>query len=223
MNPLEAFGGGLHNFFSIWILCLLQVIPFLLAFFLGVYLKTEEFSRERSGTNSVGFSCAGSLLGFGLIYGALASSSPLASLLFHYQALLLQLGGVLLLLYASYFLGLLKATKPWRPWGGLLVGAILALAYQPCITPTLSTILNLLKNPTHFSQGIPLLIFYTLGLVFAIGMTGSVLLYTFSREKVRGMRSIALKGCGLLMTTISLLIIFRKMTLYKSFLVGWWS
>ena len=220
-----AFYGGIYNFFSIWILCLLQVLPFLLACAVGVsLLEMNSLYRDRKFLGSLP-SLFLTLLGFGFIYAALeASPTRLAAFLFHYQAILLQIGGVFLFLASFYLLGVLKLPssmeRPVRMGGTFLAGSILGLAYQPCITPILSGVVNLIKDPDYFSKGFVYLLSYTLGLTFSMGIAGGMLIFLFSIEKLSGLRPYAIKFCGLLLLAISAIILLQKMTVYKSFLVG---
>ena len=220
-----AFYGGIYNFFSIWILCLLQILPFLLACAVGVsLLEMNASSRSRNVLPSL-LPLFLTLIGFGFIYAALeASPTRLAAFLFHYQAILLQMGGVFLFLASFYLLGVLKLPSSMersiRMGGTFLAGAILGLAYQPCITPILSGIVNLIKDPDYFSNGFVYLLCYTLGLTFSMGLAGGILIFLFSHDKGSGLRPYAIKFCGLLLLAISAIILFHKMTVYKSFLVG---
>lgn len=168
------------------------------------------------------------LSGFGFIYCALGvSTSRIAYVLFRYQTILLQIGGVIIFLYSFSFLGVLKIPSASRSFmrvgGSLLVGSILGLAYQPCITPVLSGIYNSVKDPITFSTGLLSLIFYALGLVSAFAITGFFLILFFSSPKLKGTRPVVINICGLAMLAIAVLILLQKMTVYKSFLVGWWS
>lgn len=225
MSPALAFYGGLRNFFSIWILCLLQIIPFLYSYIVGMSLtELEDRDRKEKFLETLTI-LACSLFGFGFSYCALgASTTRFASILFLYQPLLLQIGGVLLFLCSMYFLGILKIPDamrlPLRFGGSFLVGGILGLAYQPCVTSTLTAIYNAIKDPDTFSKGFVLLVCYTLGLLSAIAIAGYALVFLFSLDKLKITRKVTVKFCGLIMLFISGLILLQKMTIYKSMLVG---
>lgn len=220
-----AFYGGLHNFFSVWIMCLLQVVPFIFATIVASSLIEIEDGalKEKSKETFAVLACC--IIGFGIFYCALGSSiTGFATFLFAYQSILLQIGGVILFLCSFYFLGILKVPESYRKLvsfgGSFLVGCTMGLAYQPCSTPTLSAIYNMIKGTTAFSDGLTFLIFYTLGLMTALAVTGYGLVFVASLEKLKGARSLITKGCGLLLLMISALILLKKMTVYKGFLVG---
>ncbi|MBI5186603.1 MAG: hypothetical protein HZA01_12880 [Nitrospinae bacterium] len=224
MSPALAFYGGLLNFFSIWILCLLQIVPFLFSYMVGMSLaEIGESSQKEKFTETLTVVIC-SLSGFGFLYCSLgASTTRFASFLFLYQSLLLQIGGVLLFLCSAYFLGILKVPDafrlPLRFIGSFLAGAILGLAYQPCVTPALSAIYNAIKRPGTFPQGFTLLVFYTLGLLTALGIVGYGMVFLFSLDKLKILRKAAVKFCGLALLFISALLLLQKMTVYKSMLV----
>lgn len=170
MPFLLAFHGGLHNFFSIWILCLLQVVPFILAYVLGSSLMEIDGGAWKDKFKETVIVLACCLFGFGFFYCALGvSTSRIAYVLFRYQTILLQIGGAILFLYSFCFFGVLEIPGACRNFmrvgGSFLVGSILGLAYQPCITPALSGIYNSVKDPATFSTGLLSLTFYALGLV----------------------------------------------------------
>ncbi len=224
MSISQALLGGALNFFSIWILCLLQVVPFLFATITAnslLEMGNSDWKDQLGGTLTLLFSC---LLGFGIVYYILGTSTTgLAALLFKYQPIFLQIGGVFLFLCGFYFLGFLKIpetfTKPLRLTGNFLVGAILGLAYQPCITPTLAKIYNMVKDPNAFSEGVWFMLIYTTGLVSALAISFFGLVFILSVSKGKMLRPIIIKFCGLAMMMISGLILFQKMTVYKGFLV----
>lgn len=225
MSIFTAFYGGLHNFFSLWILCLFQVVPFLYAYVLASSLMEMGEDCWKDKVIDTLLILTFCFSGFGFFYFALeASTTGLASFLFQYRSFLLQIGGVILLLTGFYFLGVLKIPEPYKKpaqlIGGLLVGSILGLAYQPCVTPTLGKILNLINDPSAFTSGFFYLFFYTLGLLAALTMVGLALLFLVSRKKCIALRSLFIKIFGLTMLFIAALILLQKMTVYKSFLVG---
>ncbi len=148
-----AFLAGVLSFLSP---CVLPLVPTYL-FYLGG-------ERGRPIVNALFF-----VLGFGSVFFLLGLPfTLLGGLLFEYRPLLARIGGVFLVLFGLYMLGL----RPrWgvnlrfqgeanRPWGAFLLGATLALAWTPCIGPILGGILTL----TAVGGGVGLLLAYILGL-----------------------------------------------------------
>lgn len=148
-----AFFAGVLSFLSP---CVLPLVPTYL-----VYLGGE---RGRPLFNALFF-----IFGFGTVFFLLGLPfTLLGGLLFEHRQTLARIGGVVLILFGLYMLGL----RPrWgvslryegdtgRPVGAFLLGATLALGWTPCIGPILGAILTL----TAVGGGVGLLLAYILGL-----------------------------------------------------------
>ena len=148
-----AFLAGFLSFLSP---CVLPLVPTYL-FYLGG-------ERGRPLFNALFF-----VLGFGGIFFLLGLPfTLLGGLLFEYRKTLARVGGVVLILFGLYMLGL----RPrWgvglryegdtsRPLGALLLGVVLGISWTPCIGPILGGILTL----TAVGGGVGLLLAYILGL-----------------------------------------------------------
>jgi len=136
--------------------CVLPLVPTYL-FYLGG-------ERGRPLFNALFF-----VLGFGLVFLLLGLPfTLLGGVLFEYRQILTQIGGVALILFGLYMLGL----RPrWgvglryegdtsRPLGAFFLGAVLGISWTPCIGPILGGILTL----TAVGGGVGLLLAYILGL-----------------------------------------------------------
>jgi len=148
-----AFLAGFLSFLSP---CVLPLVPTYL-FYLGG-------ERGRPLFNALFF-----VLGFGLVFLLLGLPfTLLGGVLFEYRQILTQIGGVALILFGLYMLGL----RPrWgvglryegdtsRPLGAFFLGAVLGISWTPCIGPILGGILTL----TAVGGGVGLLLAYILGL-----------------------------------------------------------
>jgi cytochrome c-type biogenesis protein len=157
LTLLTAFGGGLISFLSP---CVLPLVPTYL-----LYLGGE---KGRPLFNSLFF-----ILGFGLVFLLLIGlpATLLGSLLKDNQALLGRVGGILLVLFGLYMLGLKPSFlmrginlryqgDTSRPWGAFVLGVILGLGWTPCIGPILGGIIGL----TAQGGGLGLAFVYVLGL-----------------------------------------------------------
>ncbi|MER3602498.1 MAG: cytochrome C biogenesis protein CcmH, partial [Thermus sp.] len=129
-----AFLAGFLSFLSP---CVLPLVPTYL-FYLGG-------ERGRPLFNALFF-----VLGFGLVFLLLGLPfTLLGGVLFEYRQILTQIGGVALILFGLYMLGL----RPrWgvglryegdtsRPLGAFFLGAVLGISWTPCIGPILGGIL----------------------------------------------------------------------------------
>jgi cytochrome c-type biogenesis protein len=181
-----AFTAGILSFLSP---CILPLIPSYLSFITGISfqeLTTSKKIRKMTILHSLLF-----ILGFSLIFILLgATATYLGNLLLKYQIIIKKIGGVLIILFGLYITGLLKldfltkerkihlTEKPIGYFGTILVGATFAFGWSPCIGPILSTILLYASTSEKLSQGIVLLVFYSLGLGIPFFLT-SLLVNSF--------------------------------------------
>ena len=145
-----AFGAGVLSFLSP---CVLPLVPSYLSFVTGV--SVDELSE--GGMWARGPALLHSLffvLGFSLVFLALGASATLIGQLFRENQLLIaRFGGVLIVVFGLYLLGL----RPGRLWqrerrihlkdrplgylGSTLVGVTFGAGWSPCIGPILGGIL----------------------------------------------------------------------------------
>ncbi|MEK6687098.1 MAG: cytochrome c biogenesis protein CcdA, partial [Gemmatimonadota bacterium] len=94
----------------------------------------------------------------------------------HYQEWVTRIGGVLIIFFGLYLLGVIKLgflgqeqrahldRKPVGYLGSVLVGIAFGAGWTPCIGPILGGILTLAASQGDFQQGMVLLGWYSLGL-----------------------------------------------------------
>lgn len=227
MTAFGAFFGGFHSFFSIWVFCLMQIVPFILAFIVASTVREDGPAPEKTDWQPLTISAVSVLGGFIAIFSAIGMvTTPTSKMLFRYMDLLNQFGGVIIGLIALYFIGLLTlgASSETKKKGlltgfGVLLGASLAVAYKPCVTPTLTIIYNINTSPDNMMWGGTLLVLYTLGIASAILLVGVPLAVFASKAKSANARLYLKRGCGALLLVVALLMLTDKMTIYKSMLV----
>lgn len=152
-----SFVAGVLSFISP---CTLPILPAYFAF-------TFQADRKRIAAMSLAF-----FLGLALVFSLLgASASALGSLLSEYQDKLLQVGGVLMIVFGLMsitgrgFTGLnLQANRSATLGGSFIFGATFALGLSPCIGPILGGVLTLASNRQSVMQGTLLLFIYAVGL-----------------------------------------------------------
>jgi len=190
MNGLVSVGitflGGLLSFFSP---CVLPLVPVYIGYLSGSSLAAEVAWRQRM-VHALLF-----VVGFGTVFVALgATAGVLGRLLSPHLPILVQVGGVLLILLGMHLTGVFRlpfldrqvdlAGKPPPPGYGtsLLVGAAFALGWTPCVGPVLAGALVLAANAQTVVQGSVLLGAYALGLglpflavAAALGLLGPAL------------------------------------------------
>jgi cytochrome c-type biogenesis protein len=170
-----AFLAGLVSFLSP---CMLPLVPIYL-----VQLVGQSTSQDTSGYSALAarlvsfFHAALFVLGFTLAFVALgATASALGSLLRAYQFQLREISGVLLVLIGLSMLGVLKfpfllwqkrftylPSRPGYPTS-LLIGIIFAIGWTPCISLVLGSVLGMAAVAATLSQGVLLLLVYSLGM-----------------------------------------------------------
>ncbi len=170
-----AFVAGLASFLSP---CVLPLVPIYLAQLVGqsVYQSTGE-RGERVACLNTFLHSAMFVCGFTLAFVALgATASTLGSFLRAHQIQLRQLGGILLVIIGLHLAGILKLPflhwqkrfefHPARPnyAASLLIGFIFAIGWTPCIGLILGAILGLAASARTLTQGVSLLLVYSLGL-----------------------------------------------------------
>lgn len=165
-----AFAAGVVSFVSP---CCLPLVPGYLAAVTGVAHEEREGVADRRVMGRalvfVGtFSLIFILLGL--------TATAIGSLLFDNQRTLNAVAGVLIILMGVLFVAALpiaRLNRDFRPralveragrGGPVLVGAAFAVAWTPCIGPTLGAILGLAATQSGVAQGGVLLAVYSLGL-----------------------------------------------------------
>jgi cytochrome c-type biogenesis protein len=172
VSPFLAFAAGFLSFVSP---CVLPLVPVYVGY-LGGHASREgatPTSRWRVLVHGVFF-----VLGFSTIFVALgATASGIGRLLFTYKSILIQVGGVIVVLFGLHTLGLVKIPFLYydtrrhyqpRPELGFLSSALMGVffgaGWSPCVGPTLGAILTLALSEATVEQGALLLLVYSMGL-----------------------------------------------------------
>jgi cytochrome c-type biogenesis protein len=180
MSVVVAFTAGILSFLSP---CVLPLIPSYVGFITG--MTVEEAERRRWNALLHGLWFVG---GFTLVFVLLgAAASAVGSLLRDYQVWMGRVGGVLLILFGLYLLGVLRpaflmrerrvqlARKPLGYFGSGIVGFTFGAAWTPCIGPILGGILTLAATQAGLARGMTLLTVYALGLAVPFLLTALAL------------------------------------------------
>lgn len=175
---LASFVAGLLTFLAP---CTLPIVPAYLGFISGVNQTelanpgTAKLARRRIFLNGLAFIAGFSLVFviFGTLVGFVGSA-----LLAPYRVWLARLGGILVILFGLFMLGLFKlpffqAEKRipipnWftlgRPSSSLFIGGAFALGWTPCVGPILGSILLLAGTSGTALQGGLMLTVFSIGL-----------------------------------------------------------
>ena len=195
VSLLIAFAAGLLSFVSP---CVLPLVPSYLIYITGLSLEelTSQADRSRMRAtivlNSLFF-----ILGLTVVFVAFgASASLVGRLLMTYQDFLRKAGGVLIVIFGLYVMGVLKLnflmtekrihlqSRPAGYFGSVLVGMAFAAGWTPCVGPILGSILMLAgtSDSTSMMTGVKLLSSYSLGIglpLFAIALSVGPFIHYF--------------------------------------------
>lgn len=171
IGPLVAFLGGLLSFLSP---CVLPLVPSYLGFLTGMTMEEMSDRRRWAVLHALAF-----VAGFSLVFILLGAGATVlgATLKFH-RLWLARIGGVMLIAFGLYSMGLLRISafdrdqrvhldrKPMGFLGSALVGMAFAAGWTPCLGPVLGGILMMAGTVggENVSKGILLLAAYSAGL-----------------------------------------------------------
>jgi len=226
MGIAVAFTAGLLSFLSP---CVLPLIPSYVGFITG--MTVEEAERRRWTALLHGLWFVG---GFTLVFVLLgAAASAVGSLLREYQVWMGRIGGVLLILFGLYLLGVLRpaflmrewrvqlSRKPLGDFGSGVVGFTFGAAWTPCIGPILGGILTIAATQAGLARGMTLLTIYALGLavpflITALALDRFLIWFQRFRPYIVWVDRIA----GGMLIVLGILLITDSFTLLAGYLQG---
>jgi cytochrome c-type biogenesis protein len=232
LGLVVAFSAGLFSFLSP---CVLPLVPSYATFITGMSLDeltAGERTRTRRAvmTHGVLF-----VLGFTLVFLALgASATFLGSLMRYYSEWVGRIGGVVLVVFGLYLMGLLRlpgaerefrvhlSDKPVGYMGTMLVGVAFGAGWTPCIGPVLGGILTLAATTGSVSQGMGLLAVYSLGLALPF-LLATLLLDRFldGFRRYRHLLPWVSRASGLLLLIVGVLLITGSFTTLSGMMARW--
>lgn len=164
-----AFTAGLLSFLSP---CVLPLIPSYVTFMTGMSLEDVQRSRRIAVLHALLF-----ILGFTLVFLALgATATVLGRLLLAQRMWISRVGGLLVILFGLYLLGVFNigafsrerryhiTDKPLGYLGTVVVGIAFGAGWTPCIGPILGGILTYTASQADLTRGLVLLFAYSMGL-----------------------------------------------------------
>ena len=201
VSAVTVFLQGVLSFFSP---CVLPLVPLYIGYLSGGARTVEpdgsvRYRRRRVLGNTfffvLGVSFAFFLLGLGFTAAGRFFS--------RYQSLFTRAGGILVVLFGLYQLGILGQSRliasehrlPFRldrftmgPLAALLLGFTFSFAWTPCVGPALASVLLLASSASSAARGFALIGLYTLGFTLpflAVGLfTGTLLDFFKQHQKV---------------------------------------
>ncbi len=227
MNELEigifvAFLAGTLSFLSP---CVLPLVPSYLSFVTGV--GVEELEEGGSRVRRVAFlHSLFFVIGFSLIFLALGASATLIGrLLREYQVWIARVGGVIVIFFGLYLLGLRPfrgmarerrihlRDKPLGYLGSTLVGFTFGAGWTPCIGPILGGILTFAATRQTLTDGLVLLGVYSAGLAVPFLISAVALSWFLSAfERFRRYIPWVERVSGGLLVLVGLLLVSGRFT-----------
>lgn len=217
--PVAAVAAGIVSATSP---CVLPVIPG----YLAAVTTTDARTASESFSPSIG-GALGFVGGFTIVFTILgATASAIGELVFSRLDIALKVSGALLIILGLQTVGVLKLavltgerrllpthTIGVGPRRSILLGAVFALGWTPCIGPILATILTKAAADASLTEGVVLLLLYSVGL----GLPFVALAISMERSKRTrrwlARRSVSLQRLGgVVMTAVGL-----------GYLTGVWS
>ena len=226
MTAAVAFTAGLLSFLSP---CVLPLIPSYVGFITGMTVEQAEQRRWNALLHGLWF-----VGGFTLVFVLLgAAASAVGSLLREYQVWMGRVGGVLLMLFGLYLLGVLRPPFLMREWrvqvsrkplgyfGSGVVGFTFGAAWTPCIGPILGGILTIAATQAGLAKGMALLTIYALGLavpflVTAVALDRFLIWFQRFRPYIVWVDRVA----GGMLIVLGILLITDSFTLLAGYLQG---
>lgn len=232
-----AFSAGFLSFVSP---CVLPLIPSYVSYITGISFEDlVEGGDDKNFTKVTLYNSLAFILGFTIVFVSLgASSSYFGSLLRDYQELIMRVGGILVIVFGLFIMGILKLDfinrdkkfhlqeKPAGYIGSVFVGIVFAAGWTPCIGPLLGSILSIATSEGSVLFGVELLLVYSIGLGIPFLIT-SLALNTFLRHvpKVTKHMRVITTISGLILIAIGLLLVtdrFAELSnLFQSMGLGW--
>ncbi len=238
ISVLAAFSAGLLSFVSP---CVLPLVPSYISYITGLSVEQLTDVSERAKfkkaivLNSLLF-----IAGFSAVFIAFgASASLLGQVLVTYQDSIRRIGGVLIVVFGLYLLGVLNLNflkmehryqfrnRPAGYLGSFLIGVAFAAGWTPCVGPVLGSILLYAGTTDSLVDGIVLLTSYSMGLglplfLTALGVDRFLAYFKEVRAYLWGVSTVS----GVLLVVVGVMIYANSLTMVTSFLerygIGWY-
>jgi len=232
-----AFSAGFLSFISP---CVLPLVPSYVSYITGLSLEDLSSVADKRRTRAI--TIKNSLLfilGFTSIFTLLGASTTYVGQFFlTYQSAIRQMGGILIILFGLYIMGVFKLTflardarfhfknRPAGYLGSYLIGIAFGAGWTPCVGPILGSILVYASTSGSVLTGIELLAVYSLGLglPLLISSVGIQAFLTYSKKTARFMPWIS-RASGAFLVVVGLLIFTNALTQLTTFFTdigfGW--
>ncbi len=238
ISLVAAFSAGLLSFVSP---CVLPLVPSYISYITGLSIEQLTDATVRSKfKKSIIVNALLFIAGFTAVFVSFgASASFIGQALITYQDHLRRIGGILIIVFGLYLLGVLNISflkmehrfqfrsRPVGYVGSFLIGVAFAAGWTPCVGPVLGTILLYASTTDSMLNGVLLLTSYSLGLglplfLTALGVDRFLAYFKQARVYLWGVSTVS----GVLLIVVGIMIYANTLTMITSFLeqhgVGWY-
>ena len=238
ISLLAAFSAGLLSFVSP---CVLPLVPSYVSYITGLSIEQlTDVSERVKFKKAIVLNSLLFIAGFSSVFIAFgASASLLGQLLISYQDYIRRVGGIVIILFGLYLLGILNLNflkmehryqfrnRPAGYLGSFLIGIAFAAGWTPCVGPVLGSILLYASTTDSLLNGVVLLTFYSLGLgiplfLTALGVDRFLAYFKEVRAYMWGVSTVS----GVLLVAVGAMIYANSLTMVTSFLerygIGWY-
>lgn len=212
-----AFGAGFLSFFTP---CLLPMIPAYIMYITGVHVEDELNKRRLLALiRTLGF-----VIGFTIIFMIMGSSATFIGRIFIRNRIIFsRISGIVIIIFGLHLMGILrlrflnlgartKAPKKMTNWfSSVLMGMVFAAGWTPCFGPVLGAILMYASGASTVSNGMALLLVYSLGMAIPFLLTALFInvFVRFMNKADKLMKYLPIVGGGI-MVIFGLLVFFDK-------------
>ncbi len=219
-----AFAAGVLSFLSP---CVLPLVPSYLGFITGMSIEEMSNRRRTAMTHAFLF-----VTGFSLVFILVGLSATALGRALNFNSVwLARIGGVMIILFGVYLLGIFQLpflerekrlhleNKPLGYLGSVVVGMAFAAGWTPCIGPVLGGILTMASTQQDLARGAGLLAVYSAGLAIPFLVTAWAVESFFQWfEKFRRFLPLVQKASGALLILVGVLLVSGQFTRLASWL-----
>lgn len=213
-----AFVAGFLTFSSP---CIFPLVPAYISYITGISFDELKEGKKRDIHRKTLVHSLLFVLGFSTVFIALGMSvSYLGKLLIAYRTAISRIGGVLVILFGLYLMGIFNLGflgkerrikfkgRGGSKLGSVLLGITFAAAWTPCVGPILGSILVFAGTRETIYEGIALLGFYSLGIavpfvIVALLINSFLSYFTRFQKYLFAIKLI----CGILLISIGVLLV----------------
>lgn len=231
------FGALIAGLLSFLSPCVLPLVPPYLCFLGGATFDqlAGEDETPRHVYVTIVLSSVAFVLGFTTVFVTLgATATALGQLLIANFALLSKIAGVIIILAGLHFLGILHIPllhrearyhadeRPAGLLGAYVIGLAFAFGWTPCIGPVLGAILAIAAGEDSVSQGVSLLLVYSLGLgIPFVAAAVAIRPFLSAVQRFRPHLATMEKVLGGFLVLTGILFITNAMTIISSWMLEW--